>query len=154
METTNEKIINQLNDLIRISNDRIAGYEKAEKETNDPELRPLFRELGAHSLAHRNELANEVRALGGTPAEGTTASGKVFRAWMDIKAALAGKDRKAIISSCETGEDAALETYTEALESGTPLPEKVRAMVLKQKQDIQRDHDRIRSMREEARVKQ
>jgi hypothetical protein len=33
----------------------------------------------------------------GTPEEGTRITGKFFRVWMDVKAALTNKDRKAIL---------------------------------------------------------
>jgi uncharacterized protein (TIGR02284 family) len=48
-----------------------------------------------------------LKRLGGTATEGTTTSGKLFRVWMDIKSAMTGSDRKAIINSCEYGEEAA-----------------------------------------------
>lgn len=38
--------------------------------------------------------------MNGGIAEGTLISGKFFRVWMDVKAALTGKDRKAILNSC------------------------------------------------------
>ena len=43
--------------------------------------------------------------------ESTKVSGKFFRVWMDVKAAITGKDRKAILGSCEYGENIADETY-------------------------------------------
>jgi len=54
--------------------------------------------------------------MGGTLAQGTTASGKIYRAWMDVKAVFTGHDRETILSNCEAGEDAAQRAYTSALE--------------------------------------
>ena len=59
---------------------------------------------------------NEVSRLGGTSAEGTLTTGKLHRVWMDVKAALTGKDREAILKSCEFGEGVAQDTYGKALE--------------------------------------
>ena len=101
----NEKAIDVLNTLVEINNDRIEGYETATKETNEPDLKVLFTKLAETSQDCRIELEREVELLGGTPAKGTKVSGKFFRAWMDVKAAITGKDRKAILESCEYGED-------------------------------------------------
>src|SRR5690606_24463615 len=96
----NDNTIEVLNTLIIINNDRIEGYETAIKETNDIDLKTLFAQFISISQKCKNELTKEVNILGGNVAHGTTTSGKFFRVWMDVKAALSGKDRKAIISSC------------------------------------------------------
>ena len=101
----NEKSIDVLNTLIEINNDRIEGYETASKETDEEDLRTLFSQLMQTSESCKKELVNEVLELGGTPVEGTKTTGKFFRAWMDVKAALTNKDREAILNSCEHGED-------------------------------------------------
>src|SRR4051812_13043372 len=105
METTTkektEKIITQLNDLVEINNDRIQGYERAIAETDDEDLTYLFTNMAAHSRSYKSDLSREILSLGGQPTEGTKNSGKLFRAWMDIKAALTGKNRKEILASCE-----------------------------------------------------
>src|SRR3989344_995229 len=104
METKNNKdIIDSLNNLIQINNDRIQGYLTAAKETEEADLKELFSEMMQTSQECRRELVQEVTKLGGTPIEGTTVSGKIYRAWMDVKAALTSKDRKAILNSCEFG---------------------------------------------------
>ena len=149
METTEKKSVKVLNDLVVINNDRIEGYERAAKETEDADLKQLFSSMANESHKHKAELLAEVVGLDGEPAEGTTTSGKIYRAWMDVKAALSGKDRKAILASCEFGEDAALEVYKEALESDE-LSVSGRSLVSKQKDLIQSSHDKIKAMRDSA----
>src|SRR3954469_25085386 len=112
MENDNhEKTVEILNTLIQINNDRIQGYLTAAKETQEMDLKDLFGQLAHTSQKCKQALADEVTKLNGTVTESTTTSGKIFRAWMDIKTALTNHDRKAIIDSCEFGEDAAKETY-------------------------------------------
>ncbi len=55
---TNEKDVDVLNDLIRINNDRVAGYEKAAKQTEiiDADLRGIFTSMAAESQTYVNEL--------------------------------------------------------------------------------------------------
>ena len=112
-----EKTIEVLNSLITINNDRIEGYETALKETEEFDLKNLFSKFISTSQRCKQELVDEVNKLDGVLAEGTTTSGKFFRVWMDVKAALTGKDRKAILNSCEYGEEAAIDTYDNALEN-------------------------------------
>ncbi|MBL0052573.1 MAG: PA2169 family four-helix-bundle protein [Bacteroidetes bacterium] len=144
-----EKQIEVLNTLITINNDRIEGYETAAKETEEQDLKTLFAKFAATSKKCHQELAAEVAQLDGKVAEGTLISGKFFRVWMDVKAALTGKDRKAILNSCEYGEDEAVDTYTKALNfDAEHLSESQKAMIRAQKVMIKSQHDEVKHMRD------
>ena len=101
-----QETIDILNDLVLINNDRIAGYEKAmdELKTKDGagqgnlDLTVLFEKMIDDSRDFRNALGKEVQVMGGEMAEGTMSSGKIYRAWMDIKALFTGMDRHTILS--------------------------------------------------------
>jgi uncharacterized protein (TIGR02284 family) len=149
MEVTkqNKELASELNKLVEINNDRIQGYKTALKETEDFDLKDLFKRMVDHSFNFKNQLADEILKVGGEPTQGTCTSGKVYRAWMDIRAALTKKDRKAIVSSCEYGEDAALERYEEVLKDDH-LSLAVRNMVVAQKELLQQDHDSIKALRD------
>jgi uncharacterized protein (TIGR02284 family) len=145
----NRKTIEVLNTLITINNDRIEGYETASKETEELDLKSLFARFISTSQKCKQELVREVSSLGGEVAEGTMVSGKFFRAWMDVKAALTGKDRKAILNSCEFGEDEALETYEEALKHDSEhLTAEHETMIYTQKSLIKADHDHVKTLRD------
>jgi uncharacterized protein (TIGR02284 family) len=146
----NEKTISGLNSLIEINNDRIEGYETAAKETNESDLKILFNSMADESRNHRSELISEVINHGGRPAEGTTTSGKAYRAWMDIKAALTGKDRHAIIASCEYGEDAALDAYQDVITADPPMTAKSLEIIKRQYDKLKRSHDQIKTLRDTA----
>ena len=96
-----QEAIDILNDLILINNDRIAGYEKAMEELKskdktdheDLDLTVLFEKMIDDSRNLRNALGKEVQVLGGEMPEGTLTTGKIYRAWMDLKALFTGKDR-------------------------------------------------------------
>ena len=147
---TNEKLTEVLNDLIRINNDRIQGYEKAAKETRaeDGDLRTLFNEMANESRGYTNELSRFVINAGENPAEGATAPGKIYRAWMDVKAVFSGKDRKAILASCEFGEDAAQRAYDTALASDADLPTDIRQTIVDEKNKLRKSHDKIKELRD------
>jgi uncharacterized protein (TIGR02284 family) len=145
----NKKAVEVLNTLIEINNDRIEGYETASKETEEEDLKHLFLNLTETSTKCKEELEKEVQRMGGTPIEGTKVTGKFFRAWMDVKAALTGKDHKAILNSCEYGEDVAVETYDKVLEDDSEhLSADQRTMIEAQRKLIKADHDEIKELRD------
>jgi len=138
-----------LNDLILINNDRIEGYQKAQEELKDGDndLKTLFTDMIAESHTLKMALATEVAASGEDIEEGTTNSGKIYRAWMDVKVAFSGNDRKAVLESCEFGEDAAQKAYQMAL-SEDDLPGNVRSLVSDQKATLRVSHDKIKALRD------
>jgi len=145
-----EKVANILNDLIRINHDRVVGYEKAieELKAGDADLKTLFQRYITESRQYAQELTQEVSRLGSNPAEGTTNSGKIYRVWMDLKAAIAGKDRKAILENCEFGEDAAQKAYDLALNADTELEPSLRDLIVKQKATLKVGHDEVKRLRD------
>lgn len=145
MEKTREVV----SDLIKINNDRIKGYEKAAKETKDKDadLRALFTDMASESRMYAEELKALLPGWGPTPADETTFSGDIYRIWMDVKATFSGKDRKAILASCEYGEDAAQKAYNSALEN-TDLSPEVRQIISNQKAALRQSHDKIKTMRD------
>lgn len=145
-----EKTVDILNDLIQINNDRINGYEKASKELkdDDSDLRSLFQRYIQESREYKSELMSEVSRLGGNPADGTTNSGKVYRVWMDLKAAFTGKDRKTILNNCEFGEDAAQKAYETALNADVDMEGTVRDLIVKQKSALKVGHDEVKRLRD------
>ena len=146
----NEKTIEVLNSLVTINNDRVEGYETAIGETQEQDLKDLFAQLARTSQKCKQELVNEVTRLGGKPTEGTKASGKIYRIWMEFKSAVTGKDRKAILASCEFGEDAAVDTYFKVLENQKEdITAEQQAMIRNQYNLIKADHDKIKRLRDE-----
>ena len=144
-----DKSIEVLNTLITINNDRIEGYETASKETEEFDLKALFAKLISTSQKCKLELVNEVNKLGGEATQGTKVSGKFFRVWMDVKAALTGNDRKAILNSCEFGEDEALDTYEHVLEDHSKhLSTEQQTMIYAQKLLLKADHDQVKTLRD------
>ena len=146
----NSNLIEVLNDLIRINNDRTTGYAKAADNAReiDVDLRAIFDKMGDESREYARELADDVIRLGGEPATGTTASGKIYRAWMDVKATFTGKDRTSILAACEFGEDAAQRAYEAALASDAEMPAEVRQLIATQKSALRTSHDLIKKYRD------
>ena len=145
----NARSVEVLNDLVLINNDRIAGYERAINESKDldVDLKATFESMVRESEENKRELSNKIRQHGGNVTSGTTTSGKIYRAWMDVKAKFTGNDRKAILASCEFGEDAAQRAYKSALEE-SELDTDVRQVVSQQQQTLKQSHDLIKRYRD------
>ena len=145
-----EELVGVLNDLIRINNDRVEGYQRAMNETKDTDvdLKAIFNEMADQSRKYVSTLTQEVGKLGGDPANDTTVSGKIYRVWMDLKAAIAGKDRESILGSCEYGEDVAQRAYEAALESDAYMSTEIRQIVASQKSELKNSHDIIKRYRD------
>ena len=149
MQNTKETI-EVLNDLIQINNDRITGYEKAIRETKaeDEDLKVLFATMIAESHRNKIALATEVQTMGAEVENGTTTSGKIYRAWMDVKAVFTGHDRHTVLANCEAGEDAAKKAYRTALEHEA-LPAYIRELLVQQEGALLASHDEIKSLRDQ-----
>jgi uncharacterized protein (TIGR02284 family) len=147
---TNENLIEVLNDLIRINNDRIEGYQRATDEAKDidVDLKAVFNRMSDESRQYAAELTQEVVKLGGEPATGTTTSGKIYRVWMDVKATFTGKSRQAVLENCEFGEDAAQKAYSSALESDADMNTDIRQLITNQKSSLKTSHDVIKKYRD------
>jgi uncharacterized protein (TIGR02284 family) len=145
-----EKVTGIINDLIRINNDRVVGYEKAieELKEGDDDLKTLFNRYIMESKEYAQQLTHEVARLGGNPADGTTNSGKIYRVWMDLKAAVSGKDRQTILNNCEFGEDAAQKAYDMALNADTELEAPLRELIVRQKAQLKVGHDEVKRLRD------
>ncbi|MCX2573540.1 PA2169 family four-helix-bundle protein [Pedobacter sandarakinus] len=138
-----------LNDLVQINNDRIVGYEKARQELKDgdADLKTLFLNMISESQKYKMALGTEIAALGEDIDSGTTNSGKIYRAWMDVKALFTGHDRKTVLNNCEFGEDAAQNAYKMALEV-EDLPANIRTLISEQKAALRTSHDEIKRLRD------
>jgi uncharacterized protein (TIGR02284 family) len=146
----NEKVIGILNDLVRINQDRVVGYEKAidELKDGDADLKTLFQRYITESREYGQELTQEVSRLGGNPAEGTTNSGKIYRVWMDLKATITGHDRETVLNNCEFGEDAAQKAYDTALNADVDFEPSIRDLVVRQKGSLKVGHDEVKRLRD------
>jgi uncharacterized protein (TIGR02284 family) len=144
----NDKTIEVLNALITINNDRIEGYGTASKNTDEEDLINLFAQFISTSYKCKQELVNEVIKIGGIPAEGTKTTGKFYRIWMEVKSALTNKDRKVILSSCEFGEEMALNTYSKVVSNNiSAITAEQQTMLYAQHYLIISDRDKVNSMR-------
>ena len=150
METTTEKSVEVLNDLIEINNDRIDGFDRASKELgeSDADLKAVFEKFASDSRRNVQELSAAVGQAGGEVETGNTATGTIHRAWLDVKATFTGHDRHSILEECERGEDAIKKAYREALSPDNGLSPQFSQLVALQQEAINEGHDSIKALRD------
>lgn len=146
----NDEMLDVLNDLVKVNNDRIAAYEKAITEAKDLDidLKALFRQMVTQSEQYKTELCQAIEKSEGVVEDDTSSSGKIYRAWMDIKRAFTESDRLSILVSCEFTEDAAQRAYQAALTSNDLRDEEMHQLVNTQKGGLEKSHELVKKQRD------
>lgn len=142
--------ISALNDLVKINNDRINGYQKALEDLDENNLATLFNEYIDQSKNYVKELKEYIHVLGGQPTDGTTLSGKFYHTWINVKAAFINKDKHSILSDCEYGEDVIIRAYRKAQDDKELIWEddKVVNLLAWQLDGFKTSHDTIKGLRD------
>jgi uncharacterized protein (TIGR02284 family) len=136
--------------LIETCKDGQKGYQDAASHVKRSDLKTYFNEQSLERSRFAGELEAELIHLGKPDKKVSgSASAAMRRAWIDTKVALGGGD-KTILESVEAGEDKAKESYQKAL-SGT-LPTNVAEIVRRQAASVQRAHDKVRDLRDQAKA--
>ncbi|MGE3468459.1 MAG: PA2169 family four-helix-bundle protein [Pyrinomonadaceae bacterium] len=150
-QKANDEVISTLNGLIETCRDGQYGFQSAAEGVERSDLKTIFLEYSQQRAQFVGALQGLVRSLGGDPENAGSMSGAVHRGWMDIKAAVTGKDESAILNECERGEDSAKEAYSDALK--TNLPANIAEVLIQQSQAVNNAHDRIKSLRNAERAR-
>jgi uncharacterized protein (TIGR02284 family) len=144
-------VVSTLNDLIETSRDGEEGFKQCAENVTDPELKSYFSSRAQRCATAVAELQDMVDEYGGKAETSASVSGALHRRWVDIKAAVTGKDEQAVLDECERGEDVAKASYQKAL--AKELPADVRALVERQYQGVMQNHDQVKSLRNQARAR-
>jgi uncharacterized protein (TIGR02284 family) len=143
-----EKVFETLKDLLENSRDGELGFKEAVQHSRNPELKALLERRAANCRTAAEELQAQIARLGGKADEHGTVSGAAHRVWLNIRSLFGGASDATILSECERGEDAAVARYRKALKQN--LPADIHALVLRQFEGAQRNHDMVKSLRDRA----
>jgi uncharacterized protein (TIGR02284 family) len=150
MDANNEEAIATLNDLIECSKDGEYGFRASAQHVESDTLRQTLARRADECQAAADELRNLLVQCGGTPPDRGSALGAVHRGWVAVKGTLAGYSDLAVLMEVERGEDRALATYSKAIKKD--LPPFLHTVVQRQFEGVKRNHDEIRTLREQARA--
>jgi uncharacterized protein (TIGR02284 family) len=147
MTDTNRDDITTLNTLTTTLIDSVTGFEDAASDIEgSSRLQQLFRERATERRQVVEELRAEVSRLGGTPEDDGSFLGKSHQRFMDLKAAITGKDEKAVINEVERGEDYLKNKFETALNSGN-LSSETRQVVERAYQSVRSGHDQVAALK-------
>jgi len=138
--------ISTLNTLIATTIDSINGYEDSAQNIDNERFREIFRQRANERQEVVESLRAEVRRLGGNPEDDGSFMGKAHQRFEDLKAAITGRDEKAIINEVERGEDYLKGKFEAALNDDT-LTGDSRSVVERCYQSVRSGHDQMSQLK-------
>lgn len=145
-----DRVVDVLNDLLENARDGEYGFKTCAEQVESSGAKTLFASRAEGCRQAGEELIQLIRRYGGEPASGGTVAGAMHRGWVAVKGTVGADSELSILESCERGEDTAIARYRKALKEG--LPADVRAIVQRQADGAQRNHDQVRDLRNAARA--
>jgi uncharacterized protein (TIGR02284 family) len=136
--------IDTLNSLLRTTIDSVNGYENSAQELKSERLRQVFRERADQRQQVVQQLREEIRRMGGDPADSGSMMGQMHHVWEDLKGAVTAQDDEATINQTEAAEDYLKEQYEDALDK---LSGDARQAVERCYQQVRQGHDQISQLK-------
>jgi uncharacterized protein (TIGR02284 family) len=146
---SNDEVVEELNDLIETCKDGEYGFRTCAEHVKSAQLRQVFTSRADECRQGATELQSLVARLGGKADTGSSVTGTMHRGWVNLKGMLSGDSDQAALDECERGEDAALARYRDAIKKS--LPDDIAAVVQRQYEGVKRNHDQIRTLRDQTR---
>lgn len=140
------KQISTLNTLIATTIDSVKGYEDAASNSEAGRFQQMFRDRASERQRVVEQLRDEVHRLGGNPEDDGSFLGATHQRFLDLKAAITGRDDKAIINEVERGEDYLKEKFETALNSDE-LSGESRSVVESCFQSVKQGHDQMSQLK-------
>ena len=147
---TNDETIDQSNKLIETCKDGEYGFRSCAEHCKSADLKTVFMRRSEDCAKGARELQALVSRLGGKPESDSSTTGAMHRGWVAVVGTLTGYSDEQMLNECERGEDAALDRYRDALKQ--PLPSDVMSVVQSQYEGVKRNHDQIRTLRNQVRA--
>jgi uncharacterized protein (TIGR02284 family) len=147
MPTTS--LTDALEELAKLARDGELGYRTAAGDVSDPDLQQLFNELATERGEIADELDAHIRKYGGKPPQkGGTMAGQAHRMFVDLKSAITGGNRRAILNEVARGEGLAEAAY-DAIKR-MDLPADLKPVIMKQHDRVKQARDRVRELAKRA----
>ena len=138
--------IRALNSLIATTIDSVDGYRTSAADVQNPHYAQLFTARATERSSVVEQLRAEVRRLGGNPEDDGTALAAGHRAFVNLKAAVTGRDDQAIVNEVERGEDHIKSKYEAAL-ADESLSSDCRSLIQMAYASVKNGHDEMRDLK-------
>jgi uncharacterized protein (TIGR02284 family) len=145
MEKYTEPLSDKLNNLLEKIHNGEKSFKNAAEHTDNLFLKKYFERKSKERYDFGNELNIEVTMFGLNNENNGTIAGAVQKTSMDIKSLFSVDNAQSMLETAIAGEKAALEDYNEILNQSS-LPLRTRALLLKQKEAIEKDLKTIKKI--------
>ena len=144
--TDTSRDIRTLNGLIATTIDSVDGYRTSATDVDNPRYAELFTARASERSSVAEQLRAEVRRLGGNPEDDGTVLAAGHRAFVNLKAAVTGRDDQAIVNEVERGEDHIKAKFESALED-QELSAGTRSAIQAAYGSVRAGHDEMRDLK-------
>lgn len=134
-----QKLVSSLEHLVTIGVDGEEGYTKAAEMVSSKNLLTQFEQAATSRNIQTEAIRNYLSDNGvEKPAHEGGFAGALHRAWLDVKGTLSNRSDSVAVSSCITGDRAAIDAYQNIL-NGNDLPADLRTLLSDHLEAIQSD---------------
>lgn len=148
-EEAHKETVDLLQGILEKNYDAEKGYKKSMLDAKNPALKNFLQQQALMRSNFATAIDKEIRDLDEEPIESGSITGKLHRAWIDIKSSVAGDDDEAVLEEVIRGEKASVEEYQDALKKYTLSP-KIQGVLQSQMNDIQSTLSRVKTLEDLA----
>lgn len=112
MESINT-IQNVLGELLKVNRERVEGYKKASRNTDDAGLKAMFLNMADQGQKNITDITKEIIDQHGSTMK-TSHVEKIYGAWTNFKRKFSDNNIKNVLTSCESMETSAMHIYQKA----------------------------------------
>ena len=146
--SNNSGLVDTLQEVGKIVRDSEEGYRHAANDIDDWQLRSMFLELARVRSEQGNEIDRLLQRFGGEAVpKGGSVSGTMHRVFGDLKAAITGNNRRAVVDEAARGESYAESIFDKALRADLPMD--VQQIIRRQHSNVRESRERMRRMQQE-----
>ncbi len=148
--TKADKIIEVLNDLSKINSDRVACYSNALEypAIASTSLKEDFMQIIKDGRNYFQQLVQTIGQIDNHVKPDTIITGKIYRAWKDLKVTLSNTSQKTLIASFKYNEEIALHAYKAAINLNVVTNADIQQQIEEQEEALRTIYYRMLKYRE------
>lgn len=148
-ERSHNETVNVLQSILEKNYDAEKGYKKAMHDAKTPALKNFLKQQALQRSHFATAIDKALHDLDEKPKESGSVTGRLHRAWIDIKSSLSGNDDEAVLEEVIRGEKASVKEYEDVINKHTLAP-RINDLLQSQRADIESTLARVRTLEDLA----
>lgn len=140
-----DTVLSRLKHLLEVCKISRKGFKEASEHDIEPFLQNRLLQLSQNREMFIDQLTQQIEAYGGNPADSSSFTGQMMRAWMSFKDEMIGNNERALLDQCLKEEKNTLLEYKHTL-AENDWSEHPKTMVQEQYLKIQQDYQQLEDM--------